>query len=225
MPRLTKNRNNSPKRDGKATRTLVLAVVMLSLLLTASAISIKVDLAKNASINITRAIFEQSGNATDYSVQVKNEGEILLRNVLVTETLPPGVTYSKLKSSNPIPLLKCIGNNLNGSTKSLIWYLDSIGSGQERWINFTIRKNNILVNLSQLEVRAEGMALGYNVEGSPLLGAVPSAPQEAPGKEISTNDILSSNLGDAIRTGLELEENMSLAHTGLGMNNVSDLGH
>lgn len=171
MPQLERGTDCFQKRIHKAMKTLALCIAIMALIQTAPARDMQVDLSKDALLNITQSRYELTDDGANYFVQVKNEGQVLLKNVNVMDALPPGVEYIGLNGTGDLPLLICEENYINRSTKNLTWNLEDIDTERDKWVNFTVRKVVNSAVLSHHEVRATGMAFGYRIDATPLISA------------------------------------------------------
>ncbi|MCX6677352.1 MAG: hypothetical protein NTU95_05340 [Methanothrix sp.] len=167
MPQIVRGKDCFQKRIYKTIKAVALGMAIMALFLLVSAKEVQVNLSEDALLTITQSLYELADDGAKYSVQVKNEGQVLLKNVSVVDALPPGVLYIGPKSTSSLPLLKCIEHE-DGITTKLTWYLEDIDTGQNKWVNFTIQKVDPSANLSLHEVRAEGRAFGYLIKGIPL---------------------------------------------------------
>jgi uncharacterized repeat protein (TIGR01451 family) len=176
MPRIERNKDGSNVDTNKSVKMLALGMAMVVLVLMASAKDVQVDLSRDARLNITESKYQLIDGKANCTVQVKNEGQILIKNVRVKDFLPSGVAYHESNTVDDLPLLIRIEHEA-GLVKNLAWYVGDIDTGKDRWVNFTVQIINKSVNLSNHIVQAEGEAFGYLIRGpnitSEVLNSVP----------------------------------------------------
>lgn len=187
--RIDDNKNDLGNGFDMAAKTLAILMALFVILPIASSYEVAINLSKEVSLNITQSLFNESNEKNiTYYLQVKNEGSTLIKDINVTDILPPGVFYLVPNDlgKNEAPLLRCIVHNVDKTTNRLTWYIDRIHTGEYRWLNFTVQKRGSYINPSQNKVFSEGVALGYFIQGASLLTAVPfPAPKPAEGMRIA----------------------------------------
>jgi uncharacterized repeat protein (TIGR01451 family) len=129
------------------------------------------DAIEYASLVVAKIIMIPPGKADSnitYWIKVKNTGEILLKNVTVTDILPSGLEYlhsDYLNSSNLSEklLLTKIEYNANGTIKKIAWNLGDLNTGQDRWIELKVAKLRDKVDESNNKLQAIGTAFNTTI--------------------------------------------------------------
>ena len=208
-------------RCHKETIAFAVVIALIALFLSASGSAEQVNLSEVALLNITQSSFKLSDGQADYFVHIKNEGQVLLKDVQVIDSLPSGMVYIEPEGSSDLPLLKGIENYVDRTTKTLTWYLENMDTSQERWLNFTVQLLDPAANPSLHEVRAEGWAFGYLIKGRPFLPAVPYFSIAANSEEDKACNALP--LLPAAIVLAPIEENASMIINEVGLQNESNL--
>jgi uncharacterized repeat protein (TIGR01451 family) len=141
--------------------------------LTASRANKTIDVKKYASLDAGKIIRMPPSEADRniiYWIKVENTGEILLKNVTVTDTLPIGLMYleSNYLNLSEILLLTQIGYNKEGTIKKITWHLGDLNTGQEKWIELKVIKIRDKVDESSNVLQANGEAFNTPIKTADL---------------------------------------------------------
>jgi uncharacterized repeat protein (TIGR01451 family) len=90
----------------------------------------------------------QTGTDSIYWIKITNDGNILLKDLEVTDLLPPKIIYqdSNLLGKKDVLLSKCREDNEDGTTKKVIWGIGDLNTGQTKWIELKVQRENSQIN-------------------------------------------------------------------------------
>jgi uncharacterized repeat protein (TIGR01451 family) len=107
---------------------------------------------------------EITGSQVIYNITIKNSGDIRIRDISVTETLPANMAYGR--SSYLFPKYGVLGEpqqieNADGTT--LIWSIGDLVSDQSKTIQLMVTYSGAPGGASRSTVIASGSALGTSI--------------------------------------------------------------
>lgn len=145
---------------------IALVLGLFVLLMLAGAVNVvEVNLSQYAGIQINQTIINTTAENVNYSIKVKNVGEIELRNVEIEDRLPTGMKYveSMYINSDERFLRRILDINEIGETKSIIWNLGNIETNQEKEIVLFVSKMRKNTSPWNYCISAKGNALNIGV--------------------------------------------------------------
>jgi len=163
-------------RKIKVIRIIILAIALLTLCFITSGKDTTIELEKYASLEADKFIISlpyKTDCSITYWIKAKNTGEILLKNVTVTDVLPPGLIYldSKYLNSSEILLLRLLEYNRDGTIKNITWQLGDLNTRQEKWIELKVTKATDDVDELHNNIQAKGEAFQTLIKSADLRSA------------------------------------------------------
>ena len=155
--------------------SLILALCLLFMFAYAGdAVLRDVPVEKYAGIAISQKVINTTGSSgenVNYSIKIKNMGEIELKNVEVIDIMPGGIKYmySKYNNSDEKFFSRFLDIGDNGETKSITWNLGSLGTNQEKEIVLFVTKTRTDEAASDSLVSATGQALNIPVSNQEMI--------------------------------------------------------
>jgi uncharacterized repeat protein (TIGR01451 family) len=154
---------------------IILAIALLTLCIIASGTN-TTGMENYASLEADKFIVspvDKTDGSITYWIEAKNTGEILLKNVTVRDTLPPGLVYldSKYLNSSEILLLRSLEYNRDGTIKNISWQVGDLNTGQEKWIELKVTKAADDVDVLRNNIQAKGEAFQTPIKSADLRSA------------------------------------------------------
>mgnify|MGYP000927496233 CR=1 FL=1 len=133
-----------------------------------SAIDVPIELEKLASIEVNKSVLSSSEEKITYLISVSNTGEIKLNNVMVNDMLPPGIKYISSKFRNLDDQFRsiCLDIGSENETKSIIWQLGSLETGQQKEIVLSVSKESNNASYWLGKIHAEGLAINNLIQNT-----------------------------------------------------------
>lgn len=132
-----------------------------------SATDIIVDVEDAASVSIDNFAVSESDKEVLYWIRVVNTGEILIRNLNLTDRTPGNLNYtdSRYLLSYDKPIFKKFEIDPIVKPGEITWQLGDMQTGEEKWVTLALKKESgyIKSNFLNNEVLANGEALGVPI--------------------------------------------------------------